>query len=208
MIEFYFDCGSPATYLGFHNVQPLAAAIGTTIEWKPIVVGGVFNAVNPAVYERRKNPVIPKRDYQYRDVQTFARIANIRIAFPQAHFPVNSLKVMRGCVWLKRQGKLEAFARAAFEAYWGREEDFYQDDVLARICEGCGVDPAALQQGIAQPDVKDELRANTEELIRRGGFGTPTMFVGDEMFWGNDRLDFVRDAVLRNRERARDEATG
>ena len=162
----------------------------------------MFNAVNPAVYQRRLNPVIPKRDYQYRDVQEYARLANLRIAFPQKLFPVNSLKVMRGCVWLQSRGRMVPFAKAAFEAYWGREEDLFDDGVLAKICALCGVDFEEFKTGIASEETKSRLRANTDELIRRGGFGTPTMFVGGEMFWGNDRLAFVRAAVLRRRERA------
>jgi 2-hydroxychromene-2-carboxylate isomerase len=123
--------------------------------------------------------------------------------FPPRVFPVNSVKAMRGCLLLEAEGKLTAFARAAFEAYWGDDEDISQDDVLARVARRAGVDPAYLFAGLGEQAIKDKLRANTEELMRRGGFGSPTMFVGGtDMFFGNDRLALVRAAVERSRSRS------
>jgi 2-hydroxychromene-2-carboxylate isomerase len=113
-------------------------------------------------------------------------------------FPVNSVKAMRGCILLEPQGKLVAFAQAAFEAYWGEDRDISSDAVLADVCARAGVDAAAFFAGIAQQPIKDALKANTDELIRRGGFGSPTMFVnGEDMYFGNDRLPLVRAALLR-----------
>jgi hypothetical protein len=104
---------------------------------------------------------------------------------------------MRGCLWLEPQGKLVSFATAAFEAYWGGDEDISRDEVLARICAQGGIDAAGFLAGIAQQEIKDHLKANTEELIRRGGFGSPTIFVnGDDMYFGNDRLPLVRAALM------------
>jgi 2-hydroxychromene-2-carboxylate isomerase len=203
MIEFFFDCSSPWTYLAFHNVLPLAAELDAAIAWRPILVGGVFNAVNPSIYESRENPVPAKAAYLRKDVADWARLAGLKILFPPTVFPVNSVKAMRGCVLLETEGKLVPFARAAFEAYWSDDEDISQDDVLARVCRRAGVDADFLLAGIGQQSIKDRLRANTEELIRRGGFGSPTMFVGGtDMYFGNDRLVLVRDAVERLRARA------
>lgn len=198
MIDFYFDISSPWTYLAFHNIQPLAAETGATIRWKPILVGGVFNSVNPSVYASRDKPVPAKAAYQLKDMQDWARHCGLAIRFPPTVFPVNSVKAMRGCLWLQPQGKLVGFATAAFEAYWGRDEDISRDEVLASICERCGIDAAEFLAGIAQPEIKEQLKANTEELIRRGGFGSPTMFVnGDDMYFGNDRLPLVRAALMQ-----------
>jgi 2-hydroxychromene-2-carboxylate isomerase len=200
MIEFFFDCSSPWTYLAFHNIQPMAAELGVDIAWRPILVGGVFNTVNPSVYASRDNPVPAKAAYMRKDLDDWARAAGLAIVFPPRVFPVNSVKAMRGCLLLEPDGKLVAFARATFEAYWGADEDISQDDVLARICARAGVDPAYLFAGLNEPTVKDRLRANTEELIRRGGFGSPTMFVDrDDMYFGNDRLPLVRAALERSR---------
>src|SRR5665647_1071733 len=157
MIEFFFDCSSPWTYLAFHNLQPLAAELKEPIRWRPVLVGGIFNAVNPSVY------------------------------------------AMRGCLWLEPQGKLVPFATAVFEAYWGREEDISKDDVLLKICEQVEVDEKEFLDGIAQPAIKEQLKANTEEVIRRGGFGSPTLFLGDDMYFGNDRLSLLKSAILRSR---------
>jgi 2-hydroxychromene-2-carboxylate isomerase len=201
MIEFFFDCSSPWTYLAFHNVQPLAAELGVTVRWRPILVGGVFNAVNPSVYASRENPVPVKKAYMLKDLQDWARSSGLTIRFPPAVFPVNSVKAMRGCLLLEPEGKLVPFATAVFEEYWGADRDISRDDVLAAICARVGVDAGAFFEGIARADVKDALRANAEELIRRGGFGSPTIFVGDDMYFGNDRLPLVREAVLRSRAR-------
>ena len=202
VIEFFFDCSSPWTYLAFHNVQPMAADLGVDIAWRPILVGGVFNTVNPSVYASRENPVPAKAAYMRKDLADWARDAGLKIFFPPRVFPVNSVKAMRGCILLEPDGKLVPFARAAFEAYWGDDEDISQDDVLARICARVGVDPAYFFAGVAGQEVKDRLRRNTEELIRRGGFGSPTIFVdGGDMYFGNDRLQLVRAAVERSRAR-------
>jgi len=198
MIEFFFDCSSPWTYLGFHNIQPLAAELGATIRWRPILVGGIFNSVNPSVYFSREHPVPVKQAYQLKDLQDWARYAGLSITFPPTVFPVNSVKAMRGCILLQPQGKLVPFARAVFEAYWRDDRDISNDAVLAEACECAGSDAAAFFAGIARQEIKDQLKANTDELISRGGFGSPTMFVeGSDMYFGNDRLPLVREALRR-----------
>jgi len=203
MIEFFFDCSSPWTYLAFHNIQPLAAEFGETISWRPILVGGVFNTINPSVYEGRANPVPAKARYSGKDLQDWARLAGLRIKMPPSVFPVNSVKAMRMCLVLAPQGKLVPFARAVFEAYWGDDADISQDAVLVRVCERLGLDAAALLAAQAEPPVKDQLRANTDEVMRRGGFGSPTIFVGKtDMYFGNDRLPLVRAALQRVRAQA------
>ena len=88
MIEFFFDCSSPWTYLAFHNIQPMAEELGEAIAWRPILVGGVFNAVNPSVYAARDNPVQPKGAYMRKDLTDWARLAKLKIVFPPSVFPV------------------------------------------------------------------------------------------------------------------------
>ncbi len=207
MIECFFDCSSPWTYLAFHNLLPMAAETKEPIAWRPILVGGVFNAVNPSVYAMRDNPVPAKMAYMLKDLQDWSRQAGLRIVMPPKVFPVNSVKAMRGCIWVERQDqatptaapKFIAYTRAVFEAYWAREEDISQDAVLAQICQRVGIAPEAFSAGIGDGEVKRQLKANTDEVIRRGGFGSPTIYVGDDMYFGNDRLDLVRQAVLRQR---------
>jgi 2-hydroxychromene-2-carboxylate isomerase len=117
---------------------------------------------------------------------------------PPSVFPVNSVKVMRACIVLEPQGKLVDFARAAFQAYWGDDRDISQDAVIADICAKAGVEAEPLFAAISQQDIKDALKANTDEVMRRGGFGSPTIFVGGgDMYFGNDRLPLVRAALER-----------
>ena len=197
VVEFFFDCSSPWTYLAFENIQPMAAEIGAVIAWRPFLVGGVFNTINPSVYESRATPVPAKARYMLKDVQDWARHAGLRIRFPPTVFPVNSVKAMRACLVLEPEGRLVAFARAVFEAYWGDDQDISQDEVLQAICDQVGVDRSVLEKAAAL-EVKERLRANTDELIARGGYGSPTMFVnGADMYFGNDRLPLVRAALLR-----------
>ncbi len=144
MIEFYFDISSPWTYLAFHNIQPLARELDVEIDWKPILVGGVFNAINPSVYASREKPVPAKARYMRKDLQDWTRHAGLAIRFPPSVFPVNSVKAMRACIALAPEGKLVAFARAAFEAYWGDDQDISQDAVLAEVARRARVGPARL----------------------------------------------------------------
>ncbi len=195
MIEFFFDCSSPWTYLAFHNIQPLSAELNEPISWRPILVGGIFNSVNPSVYAMRENPVPAKMAYMLKDLQDWARQADLKIVMPPRVFPVNSVKAMRGCIWLEAQGKLIPFATAVFEAYWAREEDISQDAVLLKICQQIGVNGDEFMAGIAQPAIKQQLKANTEEVIRRGGFGSPTFYRGDDMYFGNDRLALLKAVI-------------
>ena len=134
-----------------------------------------------------------------KDLQDWARHAGLEIRFPPSVFPVNSVKAMRGCLWLEPRGLLLPFARAVFEAYWSRDEDISRDEVLVPLVERLGVDAGGFLAGIATQPVKDALRANTEALIARGGFGSPTFFVGDDMYFGNDRLRLLRAALRRAR---------
>lgn len=203
MIEFFFDCSSPWTYLAFHNIQPLAQEFDEEISWRPILVGGIFNTINPSVYASRETPVPAKARYMQKDIGDWARAAGLAIKMPPTVFPVNSVKVMRGCIWLGGADAMLPFARAVFEAYWSDDRDISKDEVLADICTRVGIDPAALFAGIGQQAIKDELKANTDEVVARGGFGSPTIFLGaTDMYFGNDRLPLIREALQRRRASA------
>jgi 2-hydroxychromene-2-carboxylate isomerase len=197
-LEFFFDCGSPWTYLAFHRIGDLAAETGADLVWRPILVGGVFNAVNPSVYEQRTHPVPPKARYYAKDLGDWARHYGLRIGMPSA-FPVNSVKAMRGAFVAEERRRLPAYARAVFESYWGDLEDISRDEVLGGIVDHVGLDRDEFFEKIASSEYKAKLRANTDELIARGGFGSPTIFVNeDDMYFGNDRLVLVREALRTN----------
>jgi 2-hydroxychromene-2-carboxylate isomerase len=197
-LEFFFDCSSPWTYLAFTRVQPIMARTGTEIEWRPILVGGVFNAVNKEVYERRANPDPRKARYSAKDLQDWARLAGLDITMPPPVFPVRATLAMRCAIAAGDEGRLVAFAKACFEAYWTGLLDISQTDVLVNVCKTAGLDGAEILERAQTSEVKDRLRANTDELIERGGFGSPTMFVGsNDMYFGNDRLELVEAALCR-----------
>jgi 2-hydroxychromene-2-carboxylate isomerase len=194
-IEFFFDCSSPWTYLAFENIQPLAAEYEAEIVWRPFLVGGVFNTVNPSVYQSRETPVPAKAAYMKKDLRDWARLAGLAIKWTPTVFPVNSVKAMRSCLVLEPEGRLVPFARAVFQAYWADNLDISQDQVLERIAAKLGLGDDLLARAAA-PDIKDRLRANTDELVARGGFGSPTMFIdGADMYFGNDRLELVKAAL-------------
>jgi 2-hydroxychromene-2-carboxylate isomerase len=118
-------------------------------------------------------------------------------------FPVNSVKAMRGCIFLNKEGKLVQFARAVFEIYWGEDKDISRDAVLTEVCQRTGVDPAKFFAGIGEQSIKDQLKANTDEVMTRGGFGSPTIFIDrTDMYFGNDRLPLVREALQRRKASA------
>jgi 2-hydroxychromene-2-carboxylate isomerase len=201
MIEFFFDCSSPWTYLAFHNIQPLAKEFGQDIVWRPILVGGIFNTINPSVYASREKPIEAKVSYQKKDMADWARLSGLTIKMRPTVFPVNSVKTMRGCIFLGKE--MVPFARAAFEIYWGEDQDISQDAVLTEVCRRVGVDPQKFFAGISQQSIKDQLKANTDEVMARGGFGSPTIFIDkSDMYFGNDRLPLVRAALARAKERA------
>lgn len=190
-IDFYFDCSSPWTYLAFEAIQPVAARADMEVVWKPILVGGVFNSVNPSVYQNREKPVPAKARYYQKDLRDWARLAGLTIGQPPV-FPVNSVKVMRGAFVALEEGKLVPYARRAFQRYWGELADISQDEEVRGIAREAGLDADALMRKIGEPAYKDKLRETTDELIARGGFGSPTLFVdGDDMYFGNDRMPLV-----------------
>src|ERR1700692_1921255 len=193
MIEFFFDCCSPWTYLAFHNIQPLAKEFGREISWRPILVGGIFNTINPSVYASREHPVPAKLAYQKKDMADWARSAGLAIKMRPTVFPVNSVKAMRGCIYLGQD--MVPFARAVFEIYWGEDRDISQDAVLTEVCKRVGVDPAKFLAGISEQAIKDRLKANTDEVMAAVGFVPPTIFIDKtDMYFGNDRLPPLRGA--------------
>ena len=191
-VEFFFDCSSPWTYLAFHRIEDVCDEARAELVWRPILVGGVFNAVNQSVYEQRAKPVRAKARYYLKDLRDWARFYELEIGQPEV-FPVNSVRAMRAAYVALDRGLLPAWARAVFEAYWGDLSDISQLDVLRSLADDVGLDADELLEQIERPEVKQRLREATDELIERGGFGSPTIFVDEtDMYFGNDRLELLR----------------
>jgi 2-hydroxychromene-2-carboxylate isomerase len=194
-LEFFFDCSSPWTYLAFSRIEGVVARTGAKIEWRPILVGGIFNEVNKSVYEARANPHPVKGRYYVKDLRDWARYCRIEIGQPPV-FPVRAVDAMRAAIVADDEGKLPAIAWATLRAYWGALKDISQPEVLAEICTEVGLDANMVSRRIKEDDVKARLRQNTEDVIARGGFGSPTMFVNKtDMYFGNDRLPLVEAAI-------------
>ena len=201
MVDFYFDVSSPWTYLAFRNIQPMAKELNVAVNWRPVLVGGIFNTVNQRMYASREDSNSPRNRYAVKDLQDCARQTGVNIVFPPKVFPVNSVKAMRGCIWIASNDATKEhflpFIEATFAAYFTRQEDISQNDVLASICRQTGIDADAFAAGITQADIKDALKSNTDEAIARGAFGVPSFFVAYDMYFGNDRLDLLRLAVMK-----------
>jgi len=199
-VEFFYDYSSPWTYLAFTKVTGVCQKYNATLAWRPILVGGIFNTVNPSVYEFRERGVPAKAKYSAKDLQDWARYYGVTIISPTV-FPVNSVKSLRGAlVALEHPGKFFPYSSRVFEAYWGEDQDISKDEVLRGIVEQVGIDPHEYFDKINRQDYKDRVRANTEEVMARGGFGSPTMFVNEtSMFFGNDRLVLVEEELRRER---------
>ena len=189
-VEFFFDVGSPASYLAWTQIRPLAARHGAEVIFQPMLLGGVFKATNnssPAT-------VPAKGRYTRIDFQRFAK----RYQVPFAHnpfFPINTMQLMRGAVAYLHADQFLPYLDAVFQAMWVDGKDMGNPEVVAEVLGGKGFDLTDLMQKINDPAVKDRLRQITEQAIERGVFGAPTCFVGDEMFFGQDRLDFIEEAL-------------
>ena len=193
-LEFFYDCSSPWTYLAFSKIEEVAKRHDAELIWKPILVGGVFNSVNPSVYETRSNPVKPKARYYAKDLQDWAHLYGLKIGQPTV-FPVNSVKAMRGAFVAHEHGKISPYSRRVFEIYWGEDRDISQDDILRQVARAVGLDEDEFFSKIASFEYKEKLKSNTDDLIARGGFGSPTIFVDGDMFFGNDRLVLIEHAL-------------
>ena len=193
-LEFFFDLSSPWTRIAFHNVQPIVAETGASVVWRPFLVGGVFNAVNDSVYASRADPNSAKNRLAWQWLKEWAALAGVAMNFPSPHHPLRAVTAMRFCCALEAdQPALHRFAEAAFEAYFADGRNLDDIDCLVAVADAAGFDGAALAQAAQTDAVKARLRANTDEAIARGAFGSPTMFVNREhAYVGNDQLPLVR----------------
>ncbi len=198
-LEFFFDLSSPWTYLAFTNVQAIIAQSGAAATFRPILVGGVFNAVNQGVYAAREQADNRKLKHSWKILGDWALLAGVAMNFPSQWHPAKSVNAMRFAAALEDdQPALIAFSRAAFASYFGAQDNLDDPDVLEAAATAAGLDGAAIRAAAASDPVKTRLRANTDEVIARGGYGSPSLFVdGDDMYFGNDQLPLVEAALRR-----------
>ncbi len=203
-IEFFFDLASPWTCLAFHNIQPIVAATGTVIVWRPFLVGGVHNNVNEKYVESRANDMAsPKWRQLGQSLMDWASLSGVAMNFPSQYHPLRSVHAMRFCCALEDdQPALLRFADAGFDAYYRDQRNLDDPDVLVEIANQVGLDGEALRSLSQDQRIKNRLRANTDEAISRGAFGSPSIFVpfdnGERLYFGNDQLPLVEWALQRN----------
>ena len=192
-LEFYFDFGSPTTYLAWTQLPKICAEVGASLVYKPILLGGVFQMTGNA----SPATVPAKGVYMGADLARFARRYGVAFAF-NPYFPINTLTMMRIAtgVAASRPADLDRLLAAIFPAMWVDGRNLGSAEILAETLRDSGLPADALVAMATDPKVKDALKTETEQAVARGIFGAPTMFVGTEMFFGQDRMDFVREALL------------
>ena len=191
-VEFFFDFGSPTTYLAWTQLPLIAAETGAQIVWRPMLLGGVFKATGNA------SPVtVPaKGKWMFGDMAQWAQRYGVPLKF-NPHFPINTLTMMRIATGLlmRRSADFEPFVAAMFKAMWVEPRNLGDAVVLAATIAEAGLDAEALLALAADLEVKAALVATTDEAVAQGVFGAPSFFVDGKLYFGQDRLDFVRDAL-------------
>ncbi len=189
-LEFFFDVGSPASYLAWTQVPGLCRRTGATLRYRPMLLGGVFKATGNA----SPASVPAKGRYSGQDMQRFARRYGVTLTM-NPHFPVNTLMAMRLATAALDSEQRDTVLAALFEGLWLNQKNLADIEVLGGTLADAGLDPQHWAAQAQDQSVKDRLKATTEEAVARGVFGAPTFFVGEEMFFGQDRLDFVEEAL-------------
>ncbi len=192
LVDFYFDFGSPTAYLAFSQLPRICTETGAGLVVKPMLLGGVFKATG------NNSPVsVPaKGRWMNQDIAQWAERYNVPFVF-NPFFPINTLTLMRGAVGvqMKHPDQLIPYMSAVFNAIWMKGHDLGQDSEVAAVLAPLGFTLELFTAMVSDPAVKAGLIANTDEAVKRGVFGAPTFFVGSKMFFGQDRLDFVREAL-------------
>ncbi|MRR49471.1 MAG: 2-hydroxychromene-2-carboxylate isomerase [Rhodocyclaceae bacterium] len=185
LIEFYFDFSSPYSYLAAEKIDALAARFGREVDWRPILLGAVFQHLNTVSLVKQPS----QSEYAIRDMARSARHMGIPFTFP-SRFPLPTQAAARAFYWIVEQdvALAKAFAHAVFRAFYVDDEDISAPALVLDIAAGLGVERAALEAGIASPEIKQRLKQETEDSIAKGLFGAPWMIVDGEAFWGADRL--------------------
>ena len=190
-VEFYFDFGSPYSYLAYKVLPAIAAAHGAQIAWRPILLGGVFKASG----NHSPAEIPAKSKWMHEDLRHWA--ARYGVGFERnPYFPINTLALMRGAVGMQMRGTdFARYVETMFHAMWEEPRNLTEPAELAAVLGQAGFDAGAFHSLISDTAVKEQLKKDTEDAVARGVFGVPTFFVGEEMFWGQDRLDFVAEAL-------------
>lgn len=195
--QFHFDFGSPNAYLSHLVIPSIEQRTGAKFQYVPILLGGIFKLTNNRSPVESFAGVRNKLEYQRVEIDRFVRRHGIERFQFNPHFPINTLALMRGAIAAQRLGVFERYVDCIFDAMWSASKKMDDPAVMRAVLVECGLDADALLALSQDPSVKAELAANTESSVQRGAFGAPTFFVGDEMYFGKDRLQEVEEALQR-----------
>jgi 2-hydroxychromene-2-carboxylate isomerase len=189
-IDFYFDYGSPTSYLAYKQLPGVAHRTGATVNYRPILLGGVFQQTS------NQSPMdIPsKRGWMVEDMTFFAERYNVPFSL-NPFFPINTLVLMRGAVFAQQEGFLERYSDAIFDAMWGRPQNMADPAVIGSVLQAADLDVKRIVAATQDAQIKDKLKSATQEAVDRGVFGAPTIFVGTRMFFGQDRVPYVEELL-------------
>ncbi len=191
-VEFLFDFGSPTAYLAYTQLPRIAKQHGAQIVWTPILLGGVHKASG-----NQSPAFVPaKGRWMFADIAKWAKRYGVTFAM-NPNFPINTMALMRGAVamQLKMPGQFLTYVDAMYKAMWEKPRNLGDPAEVAAVLKEAGLDPEKVFALVGAQDVKDKLKANSDDAVERGVFGAPTFFIGDEMFFGQDRLEFVAEAL-------------
>lgn len=192
LVEFFYEFGSPTSYLAYTQLPRIAQRTGARIWYRPFLLGGLYKIVG--THSPAENPV--KAKWMFADLQRFAKRYGVEFLYNK-HFPMNTLPIMRGAVFAEQKGELLPYSTAIYDAMWRVGRNLQEPTEIAAVLKEGGFDAKAYFGGVEDAGVKAKLKTVTEEAASRGVFGAPTYFIGDEMHFGQDRLDFVEAALSR-----------
>ncbi len=185
-IEFFYDIGSPYSYLCATQIDGVASKHGRDVKWRPLLLGAVFKATGNEMPAR----LPAKAKWMFSDLALWAKSYRVPFSFP-ASFPPNTVRAMRACIFAAEHGKVRPMSLALFEGYWARGMDPSGEEGIRKASASAGLDADEVLAAIETPAIKDGLRKSTDEAVARGVFGAPAIFAGSHLFWGNDRLPLL-----------------
>ena len=198
-VEFHFDFGSPNAYLAHLVIPEIERRTGAQFEYVPILLGGVFKLTNNRSPAEKMAGIKNRLEYEQLELKRFIRRHGISQFTWNPFFPVNTLMIMRGAIAAQLEGVMKRYVDEMFRHMWAEPKDMNDPEVVRAALEASGFDAGRLLVRTQEPEVKDRLLRNTEGSVARGTFGSPSFFVGDEIFFGKDRLCDVEEEIVRAR---------
>ncbi|ANK80911.1 MAG: disulfide bond formation protein DsbA [Rhizobiales bacterium NRL2] len=198
-VEFHFDFGSPNAYLAHRVIPAVEQRSGAKFDYVPVLLGGVFKLTGNVSPMESLKGIRNKAEYGQLEMKRFVENHRISGFRWNEHFPVNTVLIMRGALAAERDGRLSDYVEAVFRAMWEDNRKMDDPETVAAVLDAAGLDGRALVEATQDPAIKQKLIGNTEASVERGNFGSPTFFVGDEMFFGKDKLRDVEDEIARQK---------